>query len=776
MKSPYQKQHINATLGPVVQVASRTSIHSNLNPVTIYTHQATQISLANSHNTHPNVVCSTDHDEVALADDTYGRKVGNIWRAWPLLCLIVVFLLSLTAPQSTHAAPRAQSNPGTSPQLYLLPRDSATNNVIVDTHIANLTVIDDASGPLLDVNAVYRLRNPAQGDVTLPLMLFPGGDQSLSGFQDLSLMQNQQALLLQPADGGGFLTQIALGAGERSTLTLRYRVSLGSDSLATVRYAPAILNGWAGNISLRVELALPSSIPAESWIEIRPAEWRYSVVSDPTIIGLRWLYDFSAPEEPIRLRFITPRIWAEVRAAESAATGDAPVSAFLRLGDLYRNLVLTAPNDDARQRFYAQAVAAYSGGLATPAFNLASPNERASLHVGLADLYRRRLVEVAAPDQGGYADLMVAEIVHALEILPADDSRVAELRQWQIDGWQLQLNSTLKDRNWPAALTIIEQLALLPATVIDPAKIAEDRRYVLLQQALELMEQGNRVAALTIAGDQISADALLPPPQAASLFSGWQVTLTVTPDNMQLLAFGTTQPERHAEAMSSLQQVVALWENATTGDNYAFQLDETPTEVSLQSGVYLQIDFPRASNGFLLASLLPPRVDYALLRGLLTQLAPTIQKSTGLVWQQIEMRQPLNLAPVVNEWNGIAAGLEEQAAAFEAQASTINSDETANAEAALTAQLQAVNYRTTAAEWRRLARQSALLVSFQVNDPLFTRFKGEPPGRAWTVTAAAPSQTFVFQTQVLNLSRVLIGVVLAFLALLSVTGLLWGLL
>jgi hypothetical protein len=697
--------------------------------------------------------------------------------------------LAAARPNLAHAAPLTQSNPGTSPQLYLLPREAANNIVVVDSHIATLRVVDDAvndgGAPFLNVNAIYRLRNPSDNGVTLPLMLFPGGDLSLGGFQNLALTQNQQALLLQPGEGGGYFSQIALGAGERATLTLQYQVSLGSDSLATVRYAPAILNGWAGNISLRVELELPTTIPAESWIEISPAEWRYSVVTDPSITGLRWLYDFDAPEDPIRLRFITPRVWSQIRAAESATAGGAAVSAFIQLGDLYRGLVRVAPNDEARQRFYAQAVAAYSAGINSTSFALASPGERASLHIGLADLYRRRLVEVGAGEQGYYADLMVAAIEQALAILPGDDSRVAELRQWQIDGWQLQLTQLLEGRNWPAALAIVEELALLPAGVIDPALVEENRRFILIQQALDLMEQGNREAALAVAGDQIAADALLPPPQAASLFSGWQLTLTVTPDEMHLVALGSSQPERHAEALAALEEVVALWENGTDGESYTFQLHEIPAEVSLQTGVHLQIDFPSSANGFLLARLLPPRADYALLRGLLTQLAPAIERSDGVIWQQIEMRQPLNLTPVVNEWNSIAAGLEEQAADYEEQSNSLNAanesdneaeNETARAEAALTAQLQAVNYRTTAAEWRRLARQSSLLVSFQVDDPVFTRFKGEPPARAWTITAAAPSQTFVFQTQVLSLSRVLAGVALLFVALISVSGILWGLL
>jgi hypothetical protein len=690
--------------------------------------------------------------------------------------VVLLVLLALAQPRTAQAAPLAQSNPGTSPQLYLLPRDPANSNVVVDSHIATLRLLDDAAGPLLAVDAVYRLRNPADNDVTLPLQLFPGGDPSLGGYQGVSLTQNLQPLLVQPGDNGGFFSQITLAAGGKTTLNLQYQVSLGNSSLATIRYAPSILNGWAGNISLRVEIEIPNSVPTESWVEIMPANWRYSTTTDAGIIGLRWLYDFTIPEEAIRVRFMTPSVWEELRATEEAATGNAAVSAYVRLGDLYRDLAQIAPNDNARQRFYAQAIAAYSGGLTSQGIALATPTEQAALHIGLADLYRRRLVEVGATEQAGYADLMVAEIEQALALLPTDDARLTELRQWQSDGMKLQLNQTLDQRDWPAALAIVEQLALLPAEVVDPTSVAEDRRFILIQQALELMEQGNRVAAMAVAGDQITTEALIPPRQAASLFNGWQITLTVTPETIQLDALGLTHADRHAEALTGLEEVMEIWENGAADQPYNFQLEEIPAELNLQSGVRLQIDFPPAANGFLLARLMPPRPDYALLRGLLTQLAPTIEQQSGVVWQQIEMRQPMNLTAVVNEWNALAAGLEEQAAGFEAQSNSLDADETASAEAALTARIQAVNYRATAAEWRRLARQSALLFTFQVNDPVFTRLKGEPPARAWTVTAAAPSQTFIFQTQVLSLGRVLVGIALAFVALISVAGVLWGLL
>lgn len=777
MKARYQKHSRNATLRSIDQGATRAWFCDSI-CLLLLNYISRILSQSNISRTYTHIATQLDTQRPRIATGAVATTPTIIPIITRRICALVgvLLILAFAQPQPAHAAPRAQTNPGTSPQLYLLPRQANNNVVIVDSHIATLRVIDDASGPLLNVHAVYRLRNPASSGVTLPLTLFPGGDLTLSGFQNLSLTQYQQELLLLPGEGGGFFSEIALGAGERTQLDLRYQVSLGSDSLATVRYAPAILNNWAGNISLRVELELPSTIPAESWIEISPSDWRYSVVTDPSVMGLRWLYDFSAPEEPIRLRFITPRIWSELRAAESAASGGASVSAYIRLGDLYREMVRIAPTTAARDRFYAQAIAAYTGGLNSAAFALASPSERGALHVGLADLYRRRLVEVGNNDQGGYADLMVAAIEAALAVLPADDSRVAELRQWQVDGWQLQLTHALNVRDWPTALAIVEELAVLPAEVIDPATVEENRRFILLQQALELMEQGNREAAVAVAGDQIDTATLLPPPQAASLFNGWQITVTVTPDTMQLAAIALTEPERHAEAFDALKEVVALWENGAKGDAYTFQLEEIPAEVSLQTGLYLQIDFPPSTNGFLLARLLPPRTDYALLRGLLTQLAPSVTRESGVVWQHVEMRQPLNLSSVVNEWNTAAVRLEEQAAAFEAQSSTVNADQSASAEVALTAQLQAVNYRATAAEWRRLARQSSLLLRFQVDDPIFTRIKGEPPSRAWTITAAAPSQTFVFQTQVLSLNRIIFGALIAFVALITIAGVLWGLL
>lgn len=706
----------------------------------------------------------------------------------PALSLISLLLglLLLGMAQPAHAAPPGapapQTVPGASPQRYLLPLNPASNDVVLETHIANLRVVDDANGPYVVVDATYRLRNPASTPVNLPLRIFAGGDPNLEPIQGLSLTQNNEPLILSTNADGFVVSDVNIGAEDRVTLRLRYQTSFGSSGLSILRYAPSILNQWAGNVSLRVEMVVPESIPPESWVQTTPQEWEYDVTTDSTVNALRWLYDFQIPETPFRLQFISPATWNTLRSLESSISANSAAGSFLRLGDLYRGLMRAANSPEVRDRFYAQAVAAYTGGLASAGFALASPQEKAALHIGLGDLYRRRLVEADAAQQVTYAQLLADAADQALAQIGPDDARHAELTQWQADGLQILLNQARSQRDWPRALQLIDRLAQLPGSPVNPEYLAEERRTILVQQALVLMEQGNREAALAVAGDHVAAEDLTPPPEAAALFTGWQISVTVQSEAMQFVATGLTTPERWDEARAAINQVVELWRQgtSTTGAaataGYDFNVVDVPATAATQPGVQLTIDFPPSANGFLLARLLPPRVDYALLKNLLTQLAPTSQRQNGLVWQQVIMRQPIDLTPAVAQWNAVAVGLEEQAAAFDSQGRSANNGDADAAAAALQARVQAVNYRTAAAAWRGLARQSWLRFSFTVDDPLYTRLHGEPPSRAWYITAESPSQSFVYQVQVLNLSRVLLVLVVAALILFALTSILWGLL
>lgn len=699
------------------------------------------------------------------------RRGAPALRRWGALVLLLILALA-SRPRPAFA----QGTPGVPPQLYLLPVEST--DVVLETHLADLRVVIGDSGPAAVMEAGYRLRNPTKHDVELQLRLAPGGDQSISSFQALSLSANGEALALEAAGDGGYLSRVYLPTDGRVLLRLVYQVGLGNNALVNLRYSPSVFNAWPGNISLRVQYIVPESVPSDAWVEISPDRWSYGVLNDLTATSIKWLFDASIPTEPFVFRFIAPAAWAQLREAQQAAVQGAPAAAFVRLGDLYRTMYAQASPED-RARFYAQAVAAYSAGLTQAAAD-GAPQEAAALHSGLATLYRDQVVTADAATMGDYAKLMADEATAALALLPADDSRRAELTSWQADGLNVLLAGAKERREWPQALALVEQLATLPPETVDPAWIAEERRGILVQQGLQFMAEGNRDAALALAGDQIAAEGLAPEPEAHPLFAGWQITVTATPTDLTMEAFGITSPERHAAAFAALQEVVRLWEDGTaaSGDDYRFELEEVnpPQEAGSISGGHLTIQFPAAANGFLPARLLPPRVDWSLLQTVLTQLAPTAEHRNSMLWQEVTLSQPMNLRPTTDQWLGAATGLEEQAAAFETAAGAQGAQTTADAEDALRARIQAVNYRAVADEWRRLARQSRLSFTFAVDDPVLATLRETTPSRSWTVTTDSPSQMFVFQVQTLNLHRSLTLALIAVLTLLGTAGTLWWLL
>jgi hypothetical protein len=703
--------------------------------------------------------------------DKFGRAT------WVALLFV---LLSLEAAPAAQAAPAVQSVPGAAPQFYLLPAQQT--NVVLETHLADLSLTPGDGGASLVMDASYRLRNPTEETVSLGLQLAPGGDQSISGFSGLTLTSDGAALPLTPAGDGGYTSQVSIPADGRANLRLVYQVALGNNALALVRYAPAVLNQWPGNISLRVQMMLSDAFPSDGWMEIAPSGWSYGVLSDPTSTNIKWLYDASIPDEAFVFRFIEPNTWTALQGAEQAAGENGPPANFVLLANLYRRLYSEATNDSLRSRFYAQAVAAYTAGLRSGATG-AAPQDQAALHVGLANLYRDQAVQTASAEVAEYARLVVQEVDAALALLPATDPQRAELGRWQVDGLTVLLNEAYDQEDWPQALAIVERLAQLPAELVDPAYVAEERRAVLVQQGLQFMEQGNREAAMAVAGDQIAADGLTPPDESYPLFASWQMTVTAGPDTLRLESFAFTDPDRHELALSALEEVVQVWEEgvqqaSTGGGEYRFTLEDVhpPLESGEPTGVRLTVDFPLSANGLLLAQLMPPRVDWALLNTVLTQLAPTSQRKTELLWQQVSLSQPLDLRNGVAQWEGIAAGLEQQAAEVETAGGSVATKDVVDAEAALRARIQAVNYRAAATEWRALARQSWLLFTFAVDDPLFTTLRQEVPSRSWYATLASPSQMFVFQAQVLHLNRLLTLMVMGLTGLIGAASVLWWLL
>ncbi|MEZ4678971.1 MAG: hypothetical protein R2932_32625 [Caldilineaceae bacterium] len=78
--------------------------------------------------------------------------------------------------------------------------------------------------------------------------------------------------------------------------------------------------------------------------------------------------------------------------------------------------------------------------------------------------------------------------------------------------------------------------------------------------------------------------------------------------------------------------------------------------------------------------------------------------------RSVQIRQPIDLQTVGVTWLRLADGLEEQASQLEADAAARNTRDAAEAELALRKRIQAANYRATAQAWRKLTRDSWLIL------------------------------------------------------------------
>ncbi len=667
-----------------------------------------------------------------------------LWALWA----IALALLGLVAPLGAAPLLQAeQSAPGVTRQLYLLPADTTT--VRLQTHVANLSVVEAGGGEVaVYVDAAYTLNNPRREAVTVPLLLFLGTGSTAP--QDVSLMVENQVVGLTPRDGG-YAAQIEIGAEARLTLRLRYRVLPDDALLTTVRYAPSVLQRWPGGISLRVEISLPNSIPRESWTMVAPDTWNYTAAG-ADVIAIRWLYDAGMPQDAFMVQFMRPAIYAQVQAAEAATAANGPAGSFLALGDLYRALSEAAA-EPVRERFAAQAIAAYADGVAR--HSSVASDELARMHIGLAGIYRSRSV-AASEGVDQYAAAMAEEAGLALALLPAEDSRRSELLQWRADGLRLALERAIATRDWSRAGKLVEDLAELPPEIVDPAALAQQRQALLVEQALQLLARGEREAAITLAGPEIVGGVAMPPSELQPLFARWQITATAKAGSVEIDAVGFAQSERADEARQALALAVDRWQSAGTAA-------EAPD--SAGDLVRLRLELPRGFNGAMLATHLPASADWALLGTVLAQAEPRIETSTRLFWRDVRISRPLDLRSAGEQWNALATNLERQAATLAAEAE-------GDAEAALRRQIQAVNYRNAAENWRGLARDSWLLY----------RFESEPGdgmlvdgARSWYATVKSPPLVFSVQTQTVNTNLLAGFGVLMAIFVTGLSGLLWRL-
>lgn len=654
-----------------------------------------------------------------------------------------------------------QQSPTIDPiHLYLLPLTDTSVRLM--THTFDVDVRLENEQTVFLVNAGYRLHNTTRESQTVLLQVIPSPAQTTQGLPEgVALAVDGQVLPLQPT-GTGYpqTSQVTIAADGRRLLTLTYQVRSNAVDLGTFRYAPRLLDPWAGRPeSWRITLNLPGetsgSLPAESWVTTSPDSWTYNGRR------LQWLQEGAFPQQPFVLQWIAPPLWRSLAETRQLLTTEPTLERFLTLGDRY-NRLYRAPQieDGARRRFYAQALAAYSDGI-TYVQQVGLPStELAAVHRALATLYRSRSIGSNGEVDPAYIDLMVQEIERALTTLPQDDGRRTELTQWLAQGLETQLRQAQQQANWSQAATILEQMATLPN--FDPAWIASERQLIELQQALILLGQDNQDAALALAGAAILDESLLPPPENRALFAGWQVTLTLGLNENALQLVASPVEGRQDTARLVADQLEQAWQNAGATGAQVFFMADGRLRIDLSSQALTE-------GRLVLARSVPPLTDWALLRTLLASLDPSVNRSNHWVWDRVEIAQYIDLRAASDQWRGVAALLERQAADIQFVSAGTDTQSVDAVQAEIRPQLHQ-NYLTSEAQiWQNAVRGSTVRVEVLVGAE-------RDPARVWIVQMSDAPQTLSFQTEVLSGPRLLMAVLILLVLILVLAGLLWLLL
>ncbi len=665
--------------------------------------------------------------------------------------LLAVALLLLALPAQA-AQPRSEDAGRV--HVFLLPTDEAQVRLLTHTVEIFLEMTQDGRA-FLQVEARYRLHNPDRKPRDVVLKVVPRLDPETPGPalpEDLTVASEDgptHPLTIGP-DGTSQAT-IRLQGDERRMVLLRYTVPLPDDELVTVRYPMAVLEAWptAPN-SWRLSIYLPEPpreiLPNESWLRLFPADWRYDGRQ------LYWMSEAAIPHDPFLFQAVHPRTWQEVVRLRNVLQAEPSLDAARRLAEHYQRLYThPALDPDARERFYAQALAAYSDALTLAERLDIQGRPRAELHRARAELYRGRAVTPTGQVDEAYLDLMLAEVEAALKSLPPGEAALrAELGRWQAEALRLKLAQARDRQDWATALALLAQMEALPPGLVDPQWLDTARQDAVLQQALLLLERGDLQASLALAGPLISTQELVPL-EARALFGPWQAVLETTPEQARLALTTTILPGREAEAAQLLERLEQAWQAISTPQPPTLSRDGDRVRIALTT--------TRLRQRLDLAQAIPPSAHWALLRTLLVQAAPGIEQETRGIWRRTRLSLEVDLRPAADQWNALAQRLEQEAA--QAEAAT---QHTLTPGEQLRLRLQALYRRQEASRWQRLAQESQAQITLRP-DP-------DAPSRTWILGPEDGTRTLSHQVERADTPRL----ALLALGLMAAVGVLAGIL
>lgn len=670
---------------------------------------------------------------------------------------IGIFAEQNGAAVSYAALHPVQISSGHPSHLFLLPLTPSA--LRLNTYTQDVTVRTEGEQLILAVRATYRLHNSGREDLAAPLQVAPpqtGGANALP--EGATLTVDGQVQALQPgATAGQQTTVINFTPDSYRTVTLNYQMRQPSSTLVTMLVPLSTLTAWPGApASWRFTLTLPGEqsgiLPAESWTATQPEGWTY----DGTKV--QWL-DEGAPPDEIVWQAIHPTLWRSLQEVQQSLTAQSTPDLSLRLGDLYTQLYRAAEAGfQSRDRFYAQALAAYHEGLSSAEAN-GNPQATAPLHQAMTALYRSRSVEADGSVEMRYVDLLVEEAKAALAAFPPEDERRREVAQWLAEGLRLQLQRAQERSDWQTASARLDELATLPADLIDSAWLAAERELVQLQQALALLNQNNQEAAIALAGPTVADETLLPRPEARALLASWQVTVTIQPAQLRLQAVAKPLPGREDYTRQAVEQLQRAWQDTgITGAHVA---------ITAQQSVEVQFDDLSQAERVTLAQAIPPVTDWAILRSLLMMLDPHVEERARLLWEDVTISQLFDLRDVVDQWRGTAA-LLERAATTESGENLATADLSA-VQNQVRGQLFALYHQQEAQHWQNLVRSSHVRVAMESPSTA-------PLQRTWLLPIEDAAQTLVYHAETINPLRLGLLALALFIFVLVLTAIFWLLL
>ncbi len=672
--------------------------------------------------------------------------------------------LLLAAPPSENHIPYRLPQSQSADASHLLLQPALETSLDLLTHTLDVRVVTvDGRSLTLQIEAAYRLHNDEDEAITATLLVAQpagaaAGERPLP--RNIAVTLDGQPLALQPAGQNvGQSVQAEFEADGRRRLTLRYELPLAVTQTFDFHYPISELLAWSSDISgWRVTIDFANMeqwlAPSDSWLQISPRGWKVRANQ------LEWLREERPPTTDVLFQTLHPQWIQQIRAAQNEILANNQVESQQHLGDLYAQLhQAPALGASARERFYEQALAAYTQALRLAEEHIRSDAVQASVRYRLAALYRRRAIAADGSVDSVYVALMVAEAEKALPAMPQGPTRL-ELQNWVAQGLLQQLRTARLQENWPKALLLTEQLARLPADVVDPATLEAERRALILHEVLQQLNEGNEEAAVALVGEEVLTGETLPPPEYRALFANWQITVTLNQNDVSINAIAHPNFQRRVDSESALNTLLNSW--SASGVTDVLLTEEA-------GGFLIQLDRLDARKRRLLAQNTPQQPDWALLRSAILAAEQETTQETRLLWQRTTQSIDVDFRPVGDQWYSMAASLErEAAAAAEAPAPAANRAEAAALE--IRQSLRAAQHRLEASRWRRLVSDSTVQVVIG-DSPDATS-----PQRVWLLGLTDAPQRLTNQFESIITVRLWLAIALGIFLSSLFAGLLWRLL